>query len=53
MSSRTKLPIFYTFVILLVSEKFLGVWGLIVGIPIFNFFLEILEVKIRTKLTKD
>lgn len=52
MSSRTKLPIFYTFVILLVSEKFLGVWGLIVGIPIFNFFLEILGVKIATKKTK-
>lgn len=52
MSSRTKLPIFYTFVILLVSEKFLGVWGLIVGIPIFNFFLEILGVKISTKKTK-
>ncbi|MDT2820389.1 AI-2E family transporter [Enterococcus devriesei] len=49
MSSRTKLPIFYTFVILLFSERFLGVWGLIVGIPIFNFFLEILGVKIRTK----
>jgi len=52
MSSRTKLPIFYTFVILLFSEKFLGVWGLIVGIPIFNFFLEILGVKITTKKTK-
>lgn len=51
MSSRTKLPIFYTFVILLFSERFLGVWGLIVGIPIFNFFLEILGVKIRTKKT--
>ncbi|WP_137663900.1 AI-2E family transporter [Enterococcus hulanensis] len=53
MSSRTKLPIFYTFVILLFSEKFLGVWGLIVGIPIFNFFLEILGVKIATKKTKN
>lgn len=52
MSSRTKLPIFYTFVILLVSERFLGVWGLIVGIPIFNFFLEILGVKISTKKQK-
>ncbi|MFC4771517.1 AI-2E family transporter [Enterococcus hermanniensis] len=52
MSSRTKLPIFYTFVILLFSEKFLGVWGLIVGIPIFNFFLEILGVKITTAKTK-
>lgn len=53
MSSRTKLPIFYTFVILLLSERFLGVWGLIVGIPIFNFFLEILGVKISTKKTKQ
>ncbi|WP_315306002.1 AI-2E family transporter [Enterococcus devriesei] len=53
MSSRTKLPIFYTFVILLFSERFLGVWGLIVGIPIFNFFLEILGVKIRTKKTEQ
>lgn len=38
MSSKTELPIFYTFVVLLVSERFFGVWGLIVGIPIFTFF---------------
>ncbi|MEO1770604.1 MULTISPECIES: AI-2E family transporter [Enterococcus] len=47
MSSRTKLPIFYTFVILLLSERFLGVWGLIVGIPIFTFFLEVIHVQIK------
>lgn len=45
MSSKTELPIFYTFVILLVSERLLGVWGLIVGIPIFTFCLDILKVK--------
>lgn len=45
MSSKTELPIFYTFVILLVSERLFGVWGLIVGIPIFTFFLDILKVK--------
>lgn len=45
MSSRTELPIFYTFVILLVSEHVFGAWGLIVGIPIFTFFLDILKVK--------
>ncbi|MHC5230048.1 AI-2E family transporter [Enterococcus sp. LJL99] len=45
MSSKTDLPIFYTFVILLVSEHLFGVWGLIVGIPIFTFFLDILKVK--------
>ncbi|MBM7687940.1 AI-2E family transporter [Enterococcus ureilyticus] len=45
MSSKTDLPIFYTFVILLISERLFGVWGLIVGIPIFTFFLDILKVK--------
>lgn len=45
MSSRTELPIFYTFVILLVAERLFGVWGLIVGIPVFTFFLDILRVK--------
>ncbi len=45
MSSKTDLPIFYTFVVLLVSERFFGVWGLIVGIPIFTFFLDVLKVK--------
>ncbi len=45
MSSKTELPIFYTFIVLLISERFLGVWGLIVGIPIFTFLLDILKVK--------
>lgn len=45
MSSRTELPIFYTFVILLLSERLFGIWGLIVGIPIFTFFLDVMKVK--------
>jgi len=45
MSSKTQLPIFFTFVILFAAERFLGTWGLIVGIPIFTFFLDILGVK--------
>ena len=45
MSSRTELPIFYTFVVLLVSEKLFGTWGLIVGVPIFTFLLDIMGVK--------
>lgn len=45
MSSRTELPVFYTFVVLLVSEHLFGVWGLIVGVPIFTFLLDILGVK--------
>lgn len=51
MSSKTELPVFFTFVILLFSERFFGVWGLIVGIPIFVFLLDLLDVKaIRKKI---
>ncbi|OBZ10658.1 AI-2E family transporter [Bacillus sp. FJAT-27264] len=44
MSSKMNLPMFYTFVVLLFSEHYMGVWGLILGIPIFVFFLDILEI---------
>lgn len=44
MSSKTNLPVFYTLIILIFSEHFFGVWGLIVGIPIFVFLLDVLEV---------
>jgi len=49
MSSKTNLPVFYTFIILIFSEHFLGVWGLIVGIPIVVFLLDVLEVTDRKK----
>lgn len=45
MSSKTELPIFYTFVVLLAGEAMWGTWGLIVSVPIFTFFLDILGVK--------
>lgn len=45
MASRTELPMFYTFVVLFVAEHIFGVWGLIVGIPIFTFMLDVLGVK--------
>jgi len=44
MSAKTNLPIFYTFMVLIFSEYFLGIWGLIIGIPIFIFLLDVLEV---------
>ncbi|OAB43747.1 AI-2E family transporter [Paenibacillus glacialis] len=46
MSSKTHLPIFYTFTVLIVFEHFLGVWGLILGVPIFMFVLDLLEVPV-------
>ncbi|WP_446899122.1 AI-2E family transporter [Clostridium sp. LBM24168] len=47
MSSKVKIPIFFTFVILIVSEHILGVWGLLIGIPLFMFILDLLDVKIH------
>ncbi|EAK9825376.1 AI-2E family transporter, partial [Listeria monocytogenes] len=34
------------------SETFFGVWGLIVGIPVFVFLLDILEVRNADDLKK-
>lgn len=45
MSSKTELPIFYTFIVLVIGEHFLGIWGLIVAVPIFTFLLDILDIK--------
>lgn len=51
MASKTELPIFYTFLVLLVAEHFWGTWGLIVGVPIFTFLLDVLDIK-QTKKEK-
>ncbi|MGX7329086.1 AI-2E family transporter [Enterococcus bulliens] len=45
MSSKTELPIFYTFVVLLISEHYFGTWGLVMGVPVFVFLLDLLKVK--------
>lgn len=43
-SMRMRIPIFFTFFILIVSELLMGIWGLLLGIPLFMFFLEIAGV---------
>lgn len=41
---KTKLPPFIVFLVLIVSESLAGVWGLLFGIPLFIFILDILGV---------
>ncbi|WP_395389365.1 AI-2E family transporter [Fructilactobacillus frigidiflavus] len=53
MSARTELPIFYTFVVLLIGEHFLGTWGLIVSVPIFTFFLDVFGVQKVDQVHQD
>ncbi|WP_342506563.1 AI-2E family transporter [Sporosarcina sp. FSL K6-2383] len=52
MSSKTDLPVFYTFIVLIFSQNFFGVWGLIIGIPVFVFLLDILDVTDKTPTIK-
>ncbi|MFT8319054.1 MAG: AI-2E family transporter [Sporolactobacillus sp.] len=47
MSAKTELPVFYTFVVLIFSEHFFGIWGLIVGIPVFVFLIDVLGVSYK------
>jgi predicted PurR-regulated permease PerM len=45
MSYKTKLPVFFTFLVLIVGEHFFSVWGLIVGLPLTIFVLDLLDAK--------
>lgn len=49
MSSKTHLPIFFILSILIASEHLYGVWGLILGIPVFIFLLDLLEVPVTNE----
>lgn len=46
MSEKTNLPIFITFLVLTISAHFFGAWGMLVGIPVFVFILDVLDVNI-------
>jgi predicted PurR-regulated permease PerM len=43
VSSYMHIPVFVTFVILLVSEHFLGLVGLLIGVPLFVISLSFIE----------
>jgi predicted PurR-regulated permease PerM len=45
MANRTRLPVSFVFIILLVAEKYIGVWGLLIGVPLFIFLMTIFGVK--------
>lgn len=49
MANATNLPIFVTFITLIVSERVFGAWGLIVGVPLVAFFLEVFDVQLKPK----
>lgn len=57
MSNTTNLPAFFTFIILIISEHIMGTWGLLLGIPIFIFILDLMGVDLckekQSKIVED
>jgi predicted PurR-regulated permease PerM len=49
MAYKVRLPVCFVFIILLVGEHYLGVWGLLIGVPIFIFLMTILDVNYETE----
>ena len=47
MSDKTDMPVFITFLILIISEHFMGVWGLMIGLPFFIFLISFANVGIK------
>lgn len=47
MSNKTDLPVCFVFIILVVSEHYMGVWGLLIGVPLFIFIMNALDVKFQ------
>lgn len=53
MATRSELPVFVTFISLIVMERILGPWGLILGVPIVAFFLDVIKVHAFSKNVGD
>lgn len=53
MSSKTELPVCFVFIILIVAENYLGVWGLLIGVPIFIFLMSALDVDYSNTSKKE
>ena len=49
MAGALDLPIFVTFITLIISAKMIGTWGFIIGIPTVAFFLDFLGIKFKTR----
>ncbi len=45
MSDKAHIPIFMTFFLLLMGEKLMGIWGLLLSIPLYMFIVDMLDVK--------
>ena len=53
MSRRTSLPVSLVFVVLIISERYLGPWGMIIGVPFFIYVLNVLNIDYRRAMEEE
>ncbi len=47
MSTKTQIPVFFIFIVLILSQYFIGIWGLLIGIPLFMFILRMIGINLN------
>ena len=52
MAYKVRLPVCFVFIILLVGQHYMGVWGLLIGVPIFIFLMTALDVNYEMEKKK-
>lgn len=53
MSRRTSLPVSLVFIVLIISQKYLGAWGMLIGVPIFIYVLNVLNIDYRQAMAEE
>ena len=53
MSRRTSLPVSIVFVVLIISERYLGAWGMLIGVPIFIYIMNVLSIDYRKAMEAE
>ena len=53
LSHRTALPVSIVFVALIVSQSYVGIWGMLLGIPFFIFLMNVLGIDYSGALKKE
>ena len=53
MSRRTSIPVSLVFVVLIISERYLGPWGMLIGVPIFIYVLNVLNIDYRRAMEEE
>jgi len=53
MSHRTSLPVSIVFLVLIISQRYLGAWGLLIGVPVFIYITNVLNIDYRKATEAD